>query len=136
MDDYSTPANTTSHSLVNGGLCRIGIAGADALDYSPAAVVPALRGGWSGGDGGEDLGMSRMRVGDRICLACRVTALSRYNPDPLCSAYQRASRDTAGIVPSWLWDSEPMRAALARVDIPAVVAIFRAASGLSQMELD
>ncbi|MGH3975817.1 MAG: helix-turn-helix domain-containing protein [Pseudonocardiaceae bacterium] len=76
-----------------------------------------------------------MRVGDRICLACRVTALSQYNPDPLCSACQRASCDTAGIVPSWLWDSEPMRAALARVDIPAVVAIFRAAAGLSQMEL-
>jgi hypothetical protein len=79
--------------------------------------------------------MSRMRAGDRICLACRVTPLSQYNPDPLCSACQRASRDTAGIVPTWLWDSEPMREALARVDIPAVVAIFRAASGLSQMEL-
>jgi hypothetical protein len=76
-----------------------------------------------------------MYAGDRSCLACRVTVLSRYNPDPLCSARQRASRDTAGIVPTWLWDSEPMRVALARVDIPAVIAIFRAASGLSQMEL-
>jgi hypothetical protein len=83
----------------------------------------------------EDLGMSRTRAGDRICLACRVTALSQYNPDPLCSVCARASRDTSGIVPTWLWDSEPMRAALARVDLAAVVAIFRAASGLSQMEL-
>ncbi len=74
-------------------------------------------------------------MGDRICLACRVTALSRYNPDPLCSACQRACRDPAGTAPSWLWDCDPMRAALARVDIPAVVAIFRAAAGLSQLEL-
>lgn len=79
--------------------------------------------------------MSRMRGGDRICLACRVTALSHYNPDPLCSPCERASHVTAGIVPAWLWDSDPMREALARVDIPAVIAIFRAASGLSQMEL-
>ncbi len=79
--------------------------------------------------------MGRMRGGGRVCLACRVSALSQYNPDPLCSACQRASREAAGIVPGWLWDSEPMRAALARVDIPAVVAIFRAAAGLSQLEL-
>jgi len=76
-----------------------------------------------------------MRADERVCLACRVTVLSQYNPDPLCSACERASRDLAGIVPTWLWDSEPMRAALARVDIAAVVAIFRAAAGLSQMEL-
>lgn len=79
--------------------------------------------------------MSRLRAGDRICLACRVTALSQYNLDPLCSACERASRDTAATAPTWLWDSDPMRDALARVDIPAVIAIFRAASGLSQMEL-
>ena len=40
-----------------------------------------------------------------------------------------------GIVPTWLWDSGPMRAALARVDLAAFVVIFRAASGLSQAEL-
>jgi hypothetical protein len=79
--------------------------------------------------------MNRRRADDRICLACRVTALSRYNADPLCSACDRTSRETAGAAPTWLWDSDPMREALARVDIPAVVAIFRAASGLSQMEL-
>ncbi|MGH3930964.1 MAG: hypothetical protein ACRDTF_13420, partial [Pseudonocardiaceae bacterium] len=75
------------------------------------------------------------QTGERICLACRTTTLSRYNPEPLCAPCARASRDLAGIVPTWLWDSPPMRAALARVDIPAFVAIFRAASGLSQMEL-
>lgn len=75
------------------------------------------------------------QTGERICLACRSTTLSRYNPEPLCAPCARASRDCAGIVPTWLWDSPPMRAALARVDIPAFVAIFRAAAGLSQMEL-
>ncbi len=79
--------------------------------------------------------MGQALAGERICLACRVTVLSRYNSDPLCAACARASRDSAGIVPTWLWDSRPMREALARVDIPAVVAIFRAASGLSQLEL-
>jgi hypothetical protein len=79
--------------------------------------------------------MSRTHQGYRICLACRATALSQYNPDPLCSACVRSSRESPGIVSTWLWDSEPMREALARVDIPAVIAIFRAASGLSQMEL-
>jgi tetratricopeptide (TPR) repeat protein len=77
----------------------------------------------------------KRRAGDRICLACRVTALSQYNADPLCSACERASRDSARMAPTWLWDSDPMREALARVDIPAVVAIFRHVSGLSQMEL-
>ncbi|MDQ2883103.1 MAG: hypothetical protein M3Y48_18480 [Actinomycetota bacterium] len=76
------------------------------------------------------------RAADRVCLACRVTTLSRYNAEPLCSACQRSSREAAaGAVPVWLWDSGPMREALARVDVPAVVAIFRAASGLSQMDL-
>ena len=61
--------------------------------------------------------------------------LSRYNPDPLCAVCARASRDSTGIVPAWLWDSSPMREALARVDMPAFIAIFRAESGLSQLEV-
>ena len=36
---------------------------------------------------------------------------------------------------AWLWDSPPMRDALARVDLAAVMAVFRAASGLSQHQL-
>jgi transcriptional regulator with XRE-family HTH domain len=35
----------------------------------------------------------------------------------------------------WLWDSRPMREALARVDLPAVVAVFRVAAGLPQYRL-
>jgi hypothetical protein len=61
--------------------------------------------------------------------------LSRYNSDPLCTPCARASRDSAEIVPTWLWASRPMREALVRANIPAVVAIFRAASRLSQLEL-
>ncbi|MGH3942323.1 MAG: hypothetical protein ACRDTG_27625 [Pseudonocardiaceae bacterium] len=79
--------------------------------------------------------MKRTSAGEGMCPACRVTVLSRYNTDPLCAVCMRAARDSSGIVPTWLWDSYPMREALARVDIPAVVAIFRAVSGLSQMEL-
>lgn len=37
-------------------------------------------------------------------------------------------------VPAWLWDSEPMRLALARLDLGAVMAILRAAAGLSQTD--
>lgn len=75
----------------------------------------------------------------RLCPACRRTRLSRYNHDPLCAACMRASRavpslaDPGALV--WLWDSAPMRDALVRVDLAAVVAVFRAAAGLSQYEL-
>ena len=79
--------------------------------------------------------MKRTSAGERICPVCRVTVLSRYNSDPLCAVCVRAARDSAGIVPTWLWDSYPMREALARVDLAAFVVIFRATSGLSQMEL-
>src|SRR6185437_10437313 len=76
---------------------------------------------------------------DRICPACRKTRLSRYNPDPLCAPCLRASRvpppQAEPVTLAWLWDSLPMRQALARVDVPAVVAVFRAAAGLSQREL-
>lgn len=79
--------------------------------------------------------MGRMGAGERICPVCRLTVLSRYNTDPLCAVCARAARDSAGIVPTWLWDSRPMREVLARVDLAAFVVIFRATSGLSQMEL-
>ncbi|MGH3764328.1 MAG: helix-turn-helix transcriptional regulator [Pseudonocardiaceae bacterium] len=73
--------------------------------------------------------------GTRICPACKATNLSRYNPDPLCAACERAARETAGIAPAWLWDSKPMRQAWARLDPAAAVAILRAVAGLSQGEL-
>lgn len=75
----------------------------------------------------------------RLCPACKMARLSRYNHDPLCAPCMRASK--AGpplaepVTLAWLWDSLPMREALARVDLAAVVAVFRAAAGLSQHEL-
>jgi len=75
----------------------------------------------------------------RLCPACRKTRLSRYNPQPLCAPCTRAARTTPAPAergaPTWLWDSPPMRDALARVDLAAAVAVFRAAAGLSQHEL-
>lgn len=70
----------------------------------------------------------------RICPACRFAWLSRYNPDPLCGPCLVAARGAAGITPRWMWDSAPLREALARADMPAVLAILRGASGLSQLE--
>ena len=68
----------------------------------------------------------------RVCPACRKTRLSRYNPDPLCAPCTRAARTTPALAergaPTWLWDSPPMRDALARVDLAAAVAVFRADS--------
>jgi transcriptional regulator with XRE-family HTH domain len=72
---------------------------------------------------------------DQICPSCRLTPLSRYSSDLLCAACLRASRGAGAAMPGWLWDSEPMRRALARLDVGAVVSILRAASGLSQLEL-
>jgi transcriptional regulator with XRE-family HTH domain len=80
-----------------------------------------------------------MMAQGRLCPACRKTRLSRYNPEPLCAPCTRAARTTPTPAergaPTWLWDSPPMRDALARVDLPAAVAVFRAAAGLSQHEL-
>src|SRR5918999_979383 len=72
---------------------------------------------------------------DRVCPACRATRLSRYNPEPLCAACMSAVRSAGPAAPAWLWDSDPMRRALARTDMGAMVAIFRAATSLSQLEL-
>jgi transcriptional regulator with XRE-family HTH domain len=69
-----------------------------------------------------------------ICPACQVTRLSRYSPDPVCAACLRASWDSQPQAPLWLWDSEPIREAFARLDLGAVVAILRAAMGLSQID--
>jgi transcriptional regulator with XRE-family HTH domain len=71
----------------------------------------------------------------RVCVSCRVTRLSRYNSEPLCGACRQAAKDASPIVPTWLWDSVPMRSALARADIAAVVAVLRAAAGLTQEDL-
>src|ERR1039457_4642263 len=76
----------------------------------------------------------------RLWPAGRKTRLSRYTPERLCAPCTRAARTTPTLAergaPTWLWDSPPMRHALARVDLPAAVAVFRAAAGLSQHELE
>jgi transcriptional regulator with XRE-family HTH domain len=71
----------------------------------------------------------------RVCSACRTTRLSRFNAGTVCAPCQKAARDLGSVVPTWLWDSVPMRLALARLDPGSVLAIFRAVSGLSQQDV-
>jgi transcriptional regulator with XRE-family HTH domain len=84
---------------------------------------------------GAETGMGEASSAGKVCVACRDTVLSRYNPEPLCAGCRQAARDGSGIAPAWLWDSVPMRQALARADVAAIVALLRAASGLSQDDL-
>jgi transcriptional regulator with XRE-family HTH domain len=70
----------------------------------------------------------------RSCLACGAQ-LSQYNLDSLCSACTSASRSRNVAVPQWLWDSAPLRQALADLNLGAALAIVRASAGLSQLEL-
>jgi hypothetical protein len=67
------------------------------------------------------------------CPACRAARLPGRG-SPLCAACAKAARQ---IVPRplWLFDSALLRTALAQVNLPAVPAIIRAASGLSQSDL-
>ena len=60
-----------------------------------------------------------------LCPQCRKTRLSRYNNEPLCAACTRAAREPGSGTPSWLYDSPPMRRALARDDIPLFSVVFR-----------
>jgi len=73
-------------------------------------------------------------AGPRSCPACGAR-LSRYNPDPLCSACMSASRSRSVAVPQWLWDSAPLRRALADLNLGAALAIVRTSARLSQLEL-
>jgi hypothetical protein len=88
--------------------------------------------------------MSQARPGPRVCGACRSTRLSGYNPDAICGPCQRAlfAEQNGGGRPggrdemaAWVWDAGVMRDALARLDFPAVLVIYRSAAGLSQAEL-
>ena len=72
---------------------------------------------------------------ERLCPSCRSTRLSRYDFEPLCGPCLRVARDTRDVVSAWVWDSEPMRQALARTDMAAFLAVLRGAAGISQMEL-
>jgi transcriptional regulator with XRE-family HTH domain len=72
---------------------------------------------------------------DRRCPSCKVTELSRYNAEVLCQPCLRTARDATGIVPMWMWDSAPMRQALAGTDPGAFLAVLRGAAGLSQLDM-
>jgi ribosome-binding protein aMBF1 (putative translation factor) len=87
--------------------------------------------------------MSEAGLVTRVCGSCRKTRLSDYNPGDFCTPCQRAlfdrqylaDPDARDDMAAWVWDTEPMRDALARLDFPAVLVIYRAAAGLSRREL-
>jgi transcriptional regulator with XRE-family HTH domain len=79
----------------------------------------------------------------RICGSRRKTRLSDYNPGTFCTPCERALYDRQHLVgpgvrddmAAWVWETGPMRDALARLDFPAVLVIYRSAAGLSRREL-
>jgi len=87
--------------------------------------------------------MSRAVPVAGVCGSCRKTRLSGYNPGTFCTPCQRALFDRQHLagpgarddMAAWVWDTGPMRDALARLDFPAVLVIYRSAAGLSRREL-
>jgi len=87
--------------------------------------------------------MDQVKPTTRVCGACNKTRLSGYNPGTVCAPCQRAlfaarelsDRDGPPGLAGWVWDTGPMRRALARLDFPAVLVIFRSAARLSRREL-
>jgi hypothetical protein len=87
--------------------------------------------------------MTQAKPATRVCGACNTARLSGYNPGTVCAPCERAlfaarelidpngTADLAG----WVWDTEPMRRALARLDFPAVLVIYRSAARLSRGKL-
>jgi hypothetical protein len=79
--------------------------------------------------------------GARVCGSCRKTRLSGYNPGTMCSPCERALFDREHLdgpgddLATWVWNTGPMREALARLDFQAVLVIYRAAAGVSRREL-
>lgn len=71
-------------------------------------------------------------MGQRECRICR-GRLSRYNPESVCASCARQIVATPTF-PVWLWDSLPLRLALAELDLGAALTIIRTAPGLSQLE--
>jgi hypothetical protein len=77
----------------------------------------------------------------RVCGSCRTTRLSGYNPGTLCSPCERALFDRQHLagpgddLATWVWDTGPMREALARLDFQAVLVIYRSAAGVTRREL-
>ena len=87
--------------------------------------------------------MTQAKPTTRVCGACNTTRLSGYNPGTVCAPCQRAlfaarelsDPDGPPGLAAWVWDTEPMRRALARLDFPAVLVIYRSAARLSRREL-
>jgi len=79
----------------------------------------------------------------RVCGSRRKTRLSGYNPGTMCSPCERALFDRQHLadpgagddLATWVWDTAPMREALARLDFQAVLVIYRAAAGVTRREL-
>jgi transcriptional regulator with XRE-family HTH domain len=69
----------------------------------------------------------------RMCPACRTSAPVRRT-DPVCPACLRAARESVP-GPLWPFDSPLMRRVAAQANAPGVIAVFRAASGLSQSDV-
>ena len=87
--------------------------------------------------------MSEDGTAGRVCESCRKTPLSGYNPDTFCTPCRRALFDrehpadpgAGDDLATWVWDTGPMREALARLDFQAVLVIYRAAAGVTRREL-
>lgn len=71
----------------------------------------------------------------KLCPACRSTLLSRYNKEAVCGLCQKDLRCSSADTPVWLWDSQPMRRALANLNFSGVLALLRSATGLTQQQL-
>lgn len=87
--------------------------------------------------------MTQAKPTTRVCGACKKTLLSGYNPGTVCAPCERAlfaarelsDPDGQADLAGWVWDTEPMRRALARLDFPAVLVLYRTAARLSRPEL-
>jgi hypothetical protein len=71
-------------------------------------------------------GMARVKPTTRVCGACNKTRLSWYNPGTVCAPCERAlfaaqelsdPGGGAGLA-GWVWETWPMRRALAQLDFP------------------
>jgi hypothetical protein len=87
--------------------------------------------------------MSHAGTVTRVCGSCRKTRLSAYNPDDFCTPCRRALFDrehpadpgAGDDLATWVWGTVPMREALARLDLQAVLVIYRAAARVTRREL-
>jgi hypothetical protein len=108
----------------------------------PRAGLDGPRGGTVSRDGRQPA-PGRPGGSARICESCRRTRLSGYNPGTVCGACERALFERQHLagpgarddLATWVWDTGPMRDALARLDFRAVLVIYRSAAGVTRREL-